>query len=59
MLVYIRSFESLYSPFLLTNPGDAGSFGGVLDMGTRLDIAIDIAHALTYLHLYAGKFASV
>jgi hypothetical protein len=40
---------------LLTNPGDAGSFGRVLDMGTRLDIAIDIAHALTYLHLYAGK----
>ncbi|CAK9200393.1 unnamed protein product [Sphagnum troendelagicum] len=32
-----------------------GSFGGVLDMGTRLDIAIDIAHALTYLHLYADR----
>jgi serine/threonine protein kinase len=32
-----------------------GSFGRVLDMGTRLDIAIDIAHALTYLHLYADR----
>jgi serine/threonine protein kinase len=40
---------------LLTNRGNAGSFGRVLDMGTRLDIAIDIAHALTYLHLYADR----
>ncbi|MCO5572294.1 hypothetical protein L7F22_026047 [Adiantum nelumboides] len=29
-------------------------FGTVLDLYTRLDIAIDISHALTYLHLYAG-----
>ncbi|KAL3683775.1 hypothetical protein R1sor_001797 [Riccia sorocarpa] len=29
--------------------------GTVLDMATRLDIAIDVAHALTYLHLYADR----
>jgi hypothetical protein len=34
---------------------DAGPPDGViLDMSTRLDIAIDIAHALTYLHYYTG-----
>jgi serine/threonine protein kinase len=32
-----------------------GNFGVALDMSTRLDIAIDVAHALTYLHLYADK----
>ncbi|KAH9556078.1 hypothetical protein CY35_07G008100 [Sphagnum magellanicum] len=32
-----------------------GNYGVALDMGTRLDIAIDVAHALTYLHLYADK----
>ncbi|KAJ7542961.1 hypothetical protein O6H91_09G019900 [Diphasiastrum complanatum] len=30
-------------------------FGVVLDLGTRLDILIDVAHALTYLHLYADE----
>eukprot|EP00249_Psilotum_nudum_P005745 c19165_g1_i1 orf=294-1571(-) len=30
-------------------------YGVVLDLSTRLDIAIDVAHALTYLHLYAGQ----
>ncbi|KAH7423799.1 hypothetical protein KP509_12G074200 [Ceratopteris richardii] len=30
-------------------------FGNVLDMSTRLDIAIDVSHALNYLHLYAGN----
>jgi serine/threonine protein kinase len=38
-----------------TLPTYIRSYGGVLDMSTRLDIAIDVAHALTYLHLYAGK----
>ena len=33
----------------------AGKFGVVLDFCQRVDIAIDIAHALTYLHLYAGN----
>ena len=33
---------------------DVGEFGVVLDLFTRLDIAIDVSHALTYLHLYAG-----
>ena len=27
--------------------------GRFLDFGTRLDIAIDVAHAVTYLHMYS------
>jgi hypothetical protein len=33
----------------------AGKFGVVLNLHQRVDIAIGIAHALTYLHLYAGN----
>ncbi|KAE8688152.1 sucrose-phosphate synthase family protein [Hibiscus syriacus] len=29
--------------------------GKILDFNQRLEIAIDVAHGLTYLHLYAGK----
>lgn len=32
-----------------------GTYGKPLGISTRLDIAIDIAHALTYLHLYADR----
>lgn len=32
----------------------AGYQGKYLNMGARLDIAIDVAHAITYLHMYAG-----
>ncbi|XP_040383366.1 calmodulin-binding receptor-like cytoplasmic kinase 3 isoform X2 [Oryza brachyantha] len=32
-----------------------GQYGRVLDFNQRLEIAIDVAHALTYLHLYAEK----
>lgn len=32
-----------------------GQRGTFLDLSTRLDIAIDVAHALTYLHLYADQ----
>lgn len=32
-----------------------GKEGKILDMATRLDIAIDIAHAITYLHMYTRK----
>ncbi|XP_002985620.2 calmodulin-binding receptor-like cytoplasmic kinase 2 [Selaginella moellendorffii] len=32
-----------------------GQNGSVLHLATRLDIAIDVAHALTYLHLYADR----
>lgn len=32
----------------------AGGRGKILDFNQRLEIAIDIAHGLTYLHLYAG-----
>lgn len=28
--------------------------GNILDFGARLDIAIDVAHAVTYLHMYTG-----
>lgn len=31
------------------------AYGVVLDLFLRLDIAIDVAHALTYLHLYADR----
>lgn len=27
-----------------------------LDLAARLDIAIDVAHAITYLHMYAGQY---
>lgn len=29
--------------------------GKTLDFNQRLEIAIDVAHGLTYLHLYAGS----
>ncbi|MBA0612063.1 hypothetical protein Godav_012708 [Gossypium davidsonii] len=32
-----------------------GQHGKILDFNQRLEIAIDVAHGLTYLHLYAGK----
>lgn len=32
-----------------------GLKGKILDFNQRLEIAIDVAHGLTYLHLYAGK----
>lgn len=50
----------LFSSFLLkcnkySIPSFEGQLGKILDFNQRLEIAIDIAHALTYLHLYAGK----
>ena len=33
---------------------NAGTRGGGLEIGERVDIAIDIAHAVTYLHMYTG-----
>jgi len=36
----------------------AGQHGRVLDFNQRLEIAIDVAHALTYLHLYAGRLST-
>ncbi|KAJ3679499.1 hypothetical protein LUZ60_017510 [Juncus effusus] len=32
-----------------------GNRGKILDFGQRLEIAIDVAHGLTYLHLYAER----
>lgn len=37
----------------------AGGRGKILDFNQRLEIAIDIAHGLTYLHLYAGMLLSI
>lgn len=34
---------------------NAGTRGNVLDLAARLDIAIDVAHAVTYLHMYTGN----
>lgn len=31
-----------------------GEHGKVLELVGRLDIAIDVAHAITYLHMYTG-----
>lgn len=33
---------------------DAGVNGNVLDFASRLDIGIDVGHAITYLHMYTG-----
>jgi hypothetical protein len=33
---------------------DAGKKGSILEIAERLDIAIDVAHAVTYLHTYTG-----
>lgn len=35
--------------------GNIGMQGNVLEFSARLDIAIDVAHAVTYLHMYIGK----
>lgn len=32
----------------------AGKSRSELEMAERLDIAIDVAHAVTYLHMYIG-----
>ncbi|URE15493.1 STYKc [Musa troglodytarum] len=32
-----------------------GKYGKILDFSQRLEIAIDVAHGLTYLHIYAEK----
>jgi len=33
---------------------NAGVRGNGLEIGERLDIAIDVAHGITYLHMYTG-----
>ncbi|KAJ0029892.1 hypothetical protein Pint_13805 [Pistacia integerrima] len=35
-----------------------GQHGKILDFNQRLEIAIDVAHGLTYLHLYSGEKCS-
>ena len=35
-------------------PRNVGTRGDGLEMAERLDIAIDVAHAITYLHMYTG-----
>lgn len=39
----------------IQQPCDAGTRGDGLEAAERLDIAIDVAHAITYLHTYTGK----
>ncbi|URE25164.1 tyrosine protein kinase domain containing protein [Musa troglodytarum] len=34
---------------------DGGFRGSYLDLSSRLDIAVDVAHAVTYLHMYADN----
>lgn len=34
---------------------NAGNGGNTLDLAARLDISIDVAHAVTYLHMYTGN----
>ncbi|CAM8962725.1 unnamed protein product [Rhodiola kirilowii] len=34
---------------------DDGRMGNVLEIAEHIDIAIDVAHAVTYLHTYTGK----
>lgn len=34
-----------------------GLKGKILDFNQRLEISIDVAHGLTYLHLYAGNYS--
>lgn len=40
----------------LSNTLISGFNGNVLSLDSRLDIAIDVAHAITYLHTYTGFF---
>lgn len=35
---------------------NAGIHGNILDLAARIDIATDVAHAITYLHMYTGMF---
>ena len=44
--VYANNFD--------VNHCAAGLRGKILDFNQRLEISIDVAHALTYLHLYSG-----
>ncbi|KAK1267438.1 Calmodulin-binding receptor-like cytoplasmic kinase 2 [Acorus gramineus] len=34
-----------------------GMYGDTIDLAARLDIAIDVAHAITYLHMYTGMIS--
>ena len=43
----------MLSGFFLCNAANRGSG---LELAERLDIAIDVAHAITYLHNYNGRF---
>lgn len=45
-------FECL--SIILMSFNDAGLNGNVLDFASRLDIGIDVGHAITYLHMYTG-----
>lgn len=41
------------------SPIYSGFTGNVLSLASRLDIATDVAHAITYLHTYTGTTRTV
>lgn len=45
-------FQCLF--IMLMSFNNAGVDGNVLDFASRLDIGIDVGHAITYLHMYTG-----
>lgn len=55
LLIYILGHDQLlYNINQKTKKEIAGMHGKVLDLATRLDIVTDVAHAVTYLHMYTG-----
>ena len=57
-LHFLFQLYPLFEPdcLVLSKSGNlmAGIHGTTLDLATRLDIATDVAHAITYLHMYTG-----
>lgn len=54
IFVLIKFIKRLSLAYILVYNPYTGVFGKILDFATRLDIAIDVAHAITYLHTYCG-----
>jgi hypothetical protein len=59
-VVFIRSYVDECNGFwlsscILLNLDYAGMHGKFLEFCVRLEIAIDVAHAITYLHTYSGN----
>ena len=53
--VALLSFTLCVLEFLKSYQRTTASIrGNILSLAVRLDIAIDMAHAITYLHMYTG-----